>query len=199
LLLQGLYFLLFIPAIYFLLGFSALPSVSNYLLSIGLTTQILLISPFLVSLGLKVRKYEPGASGSSLLRLAGLSSMNYVIAQWVVYTLKWIEMTAVYGLNVLVNPPSIYGFLSTFITLSLAVVFAVAGELNILKKSGGNKTMRWWGLSSIFLSTHTILYVFYSAYIKAWQLIPFAELWAIPLLGLGVYLLLKNPKVKSMP
>jgi hypothetical protein len=88
LLLEGFYFLSFIPSIYFLLGFSALPSVSNFCLSTSFSAQILLISPFLINLGLKVRKYEPGVGGSSLLRLAGLAAMNYVIALWITYIMK---------------------------------------------------------------------------------------------------------------
>jgi hypothetical protein len=199
LLLEGLYFLSFIPAVYFLLNFSALPSVSNFLLSTSFSTQILLISPFLISLGIKVRKYEPSSGGSSLLRLAALSSMNYVIAVWVAYTLKWTEMHAVDPYLFSALSIRILGFLNTIVILSLAVVFAVVGALNILRKGGGNNTMRLWGLSSILFSTHIILYVVYCITVGIRRFIPFGELWAIPLIGLGVYLLMKNPKIKSTP
>jgi hypothetical protein len=199
LLLEGLSFLLLIPTIYFLLGFSALPSVSNFLLSTMLLTKILLISPFLISLGLKVRRYESGVGGSSLLRLAGLSSMNYVIALWASYMLKWTEMSFVDPYLFSAFAPRIFGFLNTIVVQSLAVVFAIVGVLHIFRKSGADNTMRWWGLSLIFLSTHIILYVIYVVSVGIPRFIPFGELWIIPLLGLGIYLLLKNPKVKLTP
>lgn len=196
LLLEGFYFLSLIPAMYFLLEFSALPSVSNFLLSAAILTQILLISPFLISLGFKVRKYELRADRSPLLRLAGLAATNYVIAIWVIYMLKWTEMTAVDPYLFSAFSVRILGFLNTIIVQSLAVVFAVAGLIAILRKNGAANTARWWGLSLFFLSTHIILYVVYVTSVGIPRFIPFGELWLIPLLGIGIYLVLKNPKAK---
>jgi hypothetical protein len=199
LLLEGFYFLSLVPAMYFLLNFSALPAVSNFLLSAAILAQILLISPSLVNLGFKVRKYKAGIGGSSLMRWAGLAAMNYVIALWVIYMLKWTEMTAVDPYLFSAFSVRILGLLNTAIVQSLAVVFAVVGFLHVLRKSGADNTMRWWGLSLIFLSSHIIIYVIYVISVGIPRFIPFGELWVIPLLGLGVYLLLKNPKVKPAP
>jgi hypothetical protein len=199
LLLEGFYFLSLIQAIYFLLGFSALPAISNFLLSTAIITQILLISPLLISLGFKVKKYESGASASSLVRLAALAAVNYMFALWVTYILKWTEMTAVDPYLFSAFSVRILGFLNTIVVQSLAVVFAVVGLLHILRKGGGANTMRLWGLSLIFLSTHIMIYVIYVISVGIPRFIPFGELWLIPLLGLGIYLLLKKPKVKLMP
>jgi hypothetical protein len=155
-----------------------------------------MISPFLIGLSFKVRKHESGVGGSSLLRLAGLAAMNYVIALWVIYMLKWTEMTAVDPYLFSAFSVRILGFLNTIVVQSLAVVFAVVGLFYILRKSGRGSTMRWWGLSLIFLSAHIIIYVIYVTSVGIPRFIPFGELWLIPLLGLGIYLLLKNPKVK---
>jgi hypothetical protein len=129
--------------------------------------------------------------------------MNYMIALWVTYTLKWAEIIPEVNLNWLLTSShilDILGYLNTIVILSLSVVFAVVGAFHILRKSGGNKTTRWWGMSSIFLSTHFIIYVLYCANtVGMWRFIQYGELWTIPLLGLGVYLLLKKPKVKLMP
>jgi O-antigen ligase len=59
--------------------------------------------------------------------------------------------------------------------------------------------MRWWDLSAIFLSIFMIIYVIYCASVRIDLIIPFGELWVIPIIGIVVYLLLKNPKVKGMP
>jgi len=197
LLLEGLYFLSFIPGIYYLLDLAIIAQYASTLASAFLAIQILLISPFLISLSLKVRKYKPGMGGSSLIGLAVLSSMNYVIALWLSYILKWIEVSfEMHGFWWFLSPFSVLGFLNTVIVLSLAVVFAVGGSLHILRKDGGDNAMRWWGLSAIFFSTYIVIYVIYCVSVRLYWMIPFGELWAIPIIGLGIYLLLKNPKVR---
>jgi len=196
LLLEGLHYISFIPAIYFLLSFSALPSVSNFLLSTVLSTQILLISPFLMILSFKVKKYENGANMSSIVRLAALSSLTYIIAVWIAYMLKWTEMMAVDPYLFSALSFRIAGFLNTIIVQSLAVFFAVIGVFHTFRKSSEKLSMRWWALSLIFLSTHIILYVIYCASVGITRFIIFGELWVIPLLGVGAYLLLKNPTIK---
>ena len=88
LLLEGIYFLTFIPSIYFLLNFSALPAASNTFLSISFISQILLISPLFVSLSAKTMKHKTGLGEASLLRLAGLAALGYVVALWITYFVK---------------------------------------------------------------------------------------------------------------
>ena len=195
---EGIYFLSLIPGIYYLLFLTVEPLNTMIFCSAELLVQILLISPFLITLGLKVRKYKPG--GPSLLRLAGLSSMNYVIALWLSYILKWFEVALeMGGLFWFLTAYSSIGFLDSVVILSLAAAFAVGGFIQILRKGSGDNTMRWWGLSAIFLSIFMIIYVIYCASVRIDWMIPFGELWVIPIIGIGVYLLLKNPKVKGMP
>ena len=193
LLLEGFYYLSFIPAIILmLLNFSALPTISNLLLSTVFSTQILLITPILIKLATKVKNYEVSGDKPSLIRWAGLSYMNFVIALWVTYMLKWKEMMAVDPYLFSALSVRILGFLNTVIVQSLAVVFAVVGVLLILRKRGLDKAMRWLGLSSIFLSLHIIIYVIYVTHVGITRFIQFGELWLIPLIGVGVYLLLRN-------
>jgi hypothetical protein len=195
LLLEGVYYLSFIPAIMLLLlNFSALPNVSNMLLSIAFSTQILLITPLLIKLATIVKNYEGDADKSSLIRWAGLSYMSFVVAIWVTYMLKWREMMAVDPYLFSALSVRILGFLNTVIVQSLAVIFAVVGVLLILKKCGLDKAARWMGLSAIFLSLHIIIYVIYVTHVGITRFIQFGELWLIPLIGVGLYLLLKNPK-----
>jgi hypothetical protein len=193
LLLEGFYYLSFIPAIILmLLNFSALPTISNLLLSTVFSTQILLITPLLIKLATKVKNYEVNVDKPSLIRWAGLSYMSFVIALWVTYMLKWREMMAVDPYLFSALSVRILGFLNTVIVQSLAVVFAVVGVLLILRKRGLDKAMRWLGLSSIFLSFHIIIYVIYVTHVGITRFIQFGELWLIPLIGVGLYLLLRN-------
>jgi hypothetical protein len=196
LLLEGLYYLCFIPAIaLLLLNFSALPTISNMLLSTAFSTQILLITPMLIKLATKVKNYESDVDKPSLIRWAGLAYMSFVVAIWVTYMLKWREMMAVDPYLFTALSVRILGFLNTVIVQSLAVAFAVVGVLLILRKHSLHKAVRWLGLSAIFLSLHIIIYVIYVTHVGITRFIQFGELWLIPLIGVGLYLLLKNPDI----
>jgi hypothetical protein len=197
LLLEGLYYLCFIPAITLLaLNFSALPRISNMLLSTAFSTQILLITPMLIKLSTKVKNYKAKVDKPSLIRWAGLAYMAFVAAVWVTYMLKWREMMAVDPYLFSALSVRILGFLNTVIVQSLAVAFAVVGVLFILRKHGLHKAMRWLSLSTIFLGLHIVIYVIYVTYVGIIRFIQFGELWLIPLIGVGLYLLLKNPDVE---
>lgn len=195
LLLEGIYYLSYIPAIMLLLlNFSALPNISNMLLSTAFSTQILLITPLLIKLATKVKNYKGDVDKPSLIRWAGLSYMSFVVAIWVTYMLKWREMMAVDPYLFSALSVRILGFLNTVIVQSLAVVFAVVGVLIILRKHNLQKAIRWIGLSAIFLSLHIIIYVIYVTHVGITRFIQFGELWLIPLIGVGLYLLLKKPQ-----
>ena len=195
LLLEGVYYLFFIPAIILmLLNLTALPTISNLLLSIVFSTQILLITPLLIKSAIILKNFKTDVNKSSLIRWTGLSYMSFVIAQWVTYMLKWREMMAVDPYLFSALTVRIVGFLNTVIVQSLAVVFAVVGVAHILKKSGLNKALRWFGLSSIFLSLHIIIYVIYVTHVGLTRFIQFGELWLIPLIGIGLYMLLRKQR-----
>jgi cytochrome bd-type quinol oxidase subunit 2 len=193
LLLEGVYYLFFIPAIMLLLNFSALPDISNMLLSIVFSTQIILITPLLIKLATKVKDYGSDADKPSLIRWAGLSYVCFVVAVWVTYMLKWREMMAVDPYLFSALSVRILGFLNTVIVQSLAVAFAAVGIILILKKRDLDEAARWMGLSAIFLSLHIIIYVIYVTHVGITRFIQFGELWLIPIIGVGLYLLLKKP------
>ena len=195
LLLEGVYYISFIPAILLLaLNFSALPNISNMLLSIVFSTQILLITPLLIKLASKVKNYETEEDKPSLIRWTSLSYMSFTVALWVTYMLKWREMMAVDPYLFSALSVRILGFLNTVIVQSLAVAFAAFGLVFILKKRSLHKAMRLIGLSTFFLSLHIIIYVIYVTYVGITRFIQFGELWLIPLMAVGLYLLLKQYK-----
>jgi len=196
LLLEGCHYLFFIPAILFMLpNISALPAISNLLLSIILVAQILLITPILINLAVKVKDYESDADKLLTIRWAGLSYMSFVIAMWITYVLKWGEMMAVDPLlfSTLLSV-RILGFMNTVFVHSSAAIFAVIGVYLILKKHDIGRSVRFLGLSSVLISLHMIVYVIYVTLVGATWFIPLGELWLIPPIGLGLYLLLKTPE-----
>jgi hypothetical protein len=193
LVLEGLYFLSFIPAVVFLLRFSALPQTSNLCLSGAFIAQMTLNSPALIWLALQLRKHSRETMG--LIKAASLAAMNYTIALWVTYILKWTEMTALEGFNWLFSFPRSLGFLNTASILSLSALSAVAGAHSLRRPVIGN-AVRWFGLSATLTGVHTAIYTIYCAIFNVVQFIQFGELWTLPLIALGLYLLLKNPKTK---
>ncbi len=196
LLFEGLYYLCFIPAIaLLLLNFSALPNISNMLLSSAFSTQIILIMPMLTKLAIVIKNYRTKVDKPALIKWMGLAYLSVVVAVWVTYILKWREMMAVDPYLFSALSVRILGFLNTIIVQSLAVTFAVVGVLHILRKKGSQKAVRWLGLSAILLSLHIIIYVIYVTFVGITRFIQFGELWLIPLFGVGLYLLLKNPEI----
>jgi hypothetical protein len=198
LLLEGLHYLSFIPAIILLItNFSALPNISNLLLSTVFSTQILLITPLLMKLAAAVKNYETDDDKPSLILWAGLSYMSFVVAQWVTYMLKWREMMAVDPYLFSALSVRILGFLNTVFVQSLAVAFATVGLALILRRRNLHKAMKWLGLSAVFLSLHIIIYVIYVTYVGITRFIQFGELWLIPLLAVGLYMLVKKQTENS--
>lgn len=200
LLCEAFYFLSLVPSIFFLLRFSALPQLSNFLLSAQLFTQILLISPFLVVLAVKTRRYYPQKGKPSILIWTALLFLNYEIALWVSYLLKWgelfngakVTLTSVFAW--LLISARLLSLLNTIFILSLAVVFAGIGTKFLIKESDGYRATKYWSLSAVFIGAFSILYVLYCIYLGVLWVIPFGEFWIIPLFAVGLYFLVTKAK-----
>ena len=79
--------------------------------------------------------------------------------------------------------------MNTTIVQSLAVFFAKAAVASIYLKKISHKASLLWGFSVLFLSLHTIIYTFYCASVGIARFIIFGELWQIPLIAVGAYLI----------
>ena len=128
LLLNGLYFFSFVPVVFYLLNFSALPVISNRLLSTTLLAQLALISPFLLYLGYKIRKPVSSSNSGSLWRIIVLASLAHVLAIWITYMSKWSEMMAVDPYLFSALSVRIMGFLNTIVVQSLSCYFRGSGD-----------------------------------------------------------------------
>jgi hypothetical protein len=192
LLLEGIYFFSLIPSVYYLLGFSSLPLTSRICLSTALTTQMVLISPVLIALSRQLRKPDDPLEKTKITRLAVLSCLVYVVALYVTYWTKWLEMSILEGLHWLLSLPVVVAFVNTAITFTIAVVFAVFATRYSLKRPAQGKSMRLWGAAAFFFSLHLIIFVAYCVSVNAAWMAEFGELWMIPLMAVGIYLLLRK-------
>jgi hypothetical protein len=189
LLINGVYFLTLIPVVYFLLNYSALPTISNRLLSLNQVTEIALMSTFLVYIGLKIRETGFVVNSASFWRLVGLAGAAYTVAILIIYMSKWTEMMAVDPYLFTALSARIIGFMNTIIVQTLSVAFAVAAVVAMHLKRFSSKTSLLWGLALVFLSLHTVIYTVYCAFIVGIpRFIVFGELWQIPLMALGIFL-----------
>jgi predicted anti-sigma-YlaC factor YlaD len=200
---EAAYFLSLVPSVYFLLEFSALPQLSNILLSAQLFTQIVLISPLLILLGLKIRGHCHKTAKSALLKWTAFLFLSYSVALLVSYLLKWVDLFI--GARVtfstafvwLLASARLLSFLNTTVILSLSVVFALLGTTFLIGKNEYIRAAKYWSLSAVFLGLFFLFYVLYCAYIGVLWVVPFGELWMIPFLGVGLYFLLRKPSLED--
>ncbi len=202
LLCEATYFLSFVPSIIFLVGFSALPFLSNVLLSAQLIIQVTLIVPCLIMLTLKIRKAEKDANGSqSVIKWTAFLFLNYLFALWVSYLLKWFELlngaqvTLSTTLSWLIENARLLSFLNTVFIFTLAVIFAIVGAKCMIDTKKNN-AVRYWSLSAFFVGLFFVFYILYCVYLGVFWVIPFGELWLIPLLFVGIYFLVLSLEKK---
>lgn len=193
LLLTGVYYITLAPIVYFLLNYSALPTISNNLLSLNQIIQILLVATFLIHIGLKVRKESFDVRPGRIWTRISLASAAYTIGVLIVYLSKWAEMMAVDPYLFSALSVRIIGFLNTVLVQTLAVAFAVTAVCSTYIMRLQSKTSALWGMALIFLGLHTVIYTYYCAFIVGIpRFIAFGELWHIPLIILGAYLIQKR-------
>jgi hypothetical protein len=187
---------LFIEAFYyFMLGFPSgtfMTSVGyggqQVTLGISYFLQFLFTTPFLLILGLKVYRHKQ--NGGDIHKWIGFAFIGYIIALWVNSVFRWFNMIATDGLSVFFTGIRAVGSLNAFILMSLAVVFAIFGVYYLLK--GKKVAFRWAGLALAMVGLHYLIYLIYSYYGGMIDFVLLVEVWAIPLLGLGVAMLRKK-------
>ena len=95
------------------------------------------------------------------------------------------------GLSVFLTGSRAVGSLNAFIVMSLAIIFSSIGVYYLLKRK---RNPRFWiGLSLVMVGLHYLVYLIYTYYYGGMiSSVMLQEVWAIPLLGLGVALLRKK-------
>jgi len=96
-------------------------------------------------------------------------------------------MIALIGSGFLFHGATSWGFLGSLITMSLAVVFAVAGAFLLRKNQG--EAVNWFGLSLAMIGLNCIIYLAYSYLSGNLSLAMAIDVWALPFLGLGINLM----------
>lgn len=165
------------------------------MLGVSFLLQFLFATPFLAVLAVKVYKYEKGGNGFQPWKWVGAAFVGYVAALWANSVLKWFEMLVTEGIAFFFVPIRAVGALNDFVLMSLAIVFAVVGAFSLVRKN--SSAMRWLGLTLTMVGLHYLVYVVYSYFGDMLSYVMLAEVWAIPLLGLGLTMLKKVATIGS--
>jgi hypothetical protein len=182
LILEAAYYITFIPGTINIMDFSEFLPGNNFFASIYFL-QILLITPFLIILGFKVRN----KMGIGLLKWAGIACVGYITAIWINIAFRWFFMSFQEGIQFLLTGSTALGFLPSIFTLSLSVVFGIVGAIKLAKN--GNNAIRWFGLSAVMLGIHFVIYLVYNAVGGMLDFAILTEVWAVSFLGLGLSIL----------
>jgi hypothetical protein len=183
LLFEGIFFLLLLPVnILFILYLGPLPIFIAFIL------QALLVPPLLTVLSFKVWRYQKTAE-ETVLKWAGIAAIGYLTDIWISNVFRGLSMIDIEGVGSLIRNVTSLGFLNSIITLSLSLIFAIAGFYILQKKDNKRLSTRLIAVALIMLGLHFVIFIFYSAIINAWSWILVTEVWPIALLGLGLNML----------
>ena len=132
LILEAAYYITFVPGLLNIMDYSRFLPGMTFFASIYFL-QMLLITPFLIILGLKVKNKKEEKMETGLLKWVGIACVGYIAAISVNITFRWLFMSLQEGIQFLLTGITAIGFLPSIATLSLSVVFAIAGALKLSK------------------------------------------------------------------
>jgi hypothetical protein len=183
LLFEGIFFLSLLPVnILFAFYLGPLPIFIAFIL------QALLVSPLLAVLSFKVWRYRKTAE-ETVLKWTGIAAIGYLIGIWIINVLRGLSMIDLEGIGSLIGNVTSLGFLNPIITLSLSLIFAVAGFYTLPKKENRRLSTRLIAVALIMLGLHFVIFILYSAITNTWKWVLLTEIWPIALLGLGLNML----------
>jgi hypothetical protein len=166
------------------------------LLYVGVLLEILAAGPLLVALGIKVWKYRVGAR-NDLIKMGCLSGIGYIFAMWIYNMFRWLSMSGIFGAADprlaanLFSGITALGFLNTALTLTLSLVFAIAGSYILFKPNNQKLATQLIGIAILLFGLYFVLYVLYAWFApNEWAFVlVLTQIWLAPLVALGVGLL----------
>jgi hypothetical protein len=178
---EGIYFLTLLPLsiIGFIRGGSAPVLMGAFII------QILMVSPVLIILSRKISSYTEAVK-ANVIKWSCVAGIVYLAGIWINNVFRWFSMASSAGLSFILVGITSLGFLCTIITLSLSLVFAVAGAYVLLKKDKNKLSVRLFALALIMLGLHFVIFIVYSAITSSLNYVWLTEIWPITLLGLGI-------------
>ena len=181
----------FLEAAFFLcLSFSVvmLQQSGQDILASSYFLQIVLIAPLMIALSDKLWKTQNGFTSISTLKWIDFAFLGYTAAIGVSSISRWVVYAQYFNNQVFPSGSALLGFINSVVCMFLALAFAIAGSFLLLKTKNHNLATKSFGVSLFALGTHFLGYLIYAYLTGSLGLVMLWEIWAIPLLGLGVSL-----------
>ncbi len=175
--LEGTYYVLLFPSGLWWLGLGLNFFGVSFLMQAVFAGVPLMLLSFKIRLADKVKA----------LKWIGAAAVGYVAALWFNVIFRWFDMIEVIGNTFLFKGVTAWGFLGSMITLSVAMVFTVAGAYLLTENSG--ESIKWFGFSLVMTGIHYLIYLAYSLTSGNLDLALAVDVWTLPFLGLGTSLL----------
>jgi len=158
------------------------------LLELAFIVQIILTSSLLIVLATKMWNYAE-LNKTNTLKWAGVAGIGYLVGIWCNNVFRWFTMAQITQIFFILTGRTGLGFLSTLVTLSISLIFAVESFRSMFKKQNTEQAIRMAGVSLIFLGLNFVIYLTYSALANSLNYVFLVEFWPITALGLGAGML----------
>jgi hypothetical protein len=155
-------------------------------------------APFLLFLAFKLYRFKGALETFQEWKWIGLSFVGYIVALWANSVIKWFDMIFVEGLSFFSLGIRALGAINSLVLMSVAVLFSVIAAYSLVKMRL-KAAFNWGGLALALVGLHFLVFVFYSYLVGIMNYLMLAEIWTIPLLGLGVSIIIAGLKRKSCP
>ena len=195
LILEACYFVLLLPSGILLIGFGSFRSLTGFLLGVDYLLMVLFTVPFLIILAIEAHKNR--IEGFKAWRWTAVTLVGYIATLWVNSVFKWLVWIIADGFAFLPVGINTLGAINSLVLMSLALVFTVIGAFSLAKKDL-RSSFKWLGLAFTMVGLHYLFYVLFSYLVGMLGFLVIAEIWTIPLLGLGLTML-KTKIKKSEP
>ncbi|MEM2098210.1 MAG: hypothetical protein QXU99_00480 [Candidatus Bathyarchaeia archaeon] len=164
-------------------------------LMIAYLLQIMLVSPALITLSLKIWSYSEKAKDHTL-KLATNAGLCYLIGIWINGVLRWVNSAANRRIEWVISEMELLGFFNSIVMLTLSLIFAIFGTHVLLHRANKEKDVKLFAIALLTLSLHFAIFVLYSAVTNNLNSVLLVEIWPVALVGLGAGLLKKIPRGK---
>ena len=187
--LESCYFALLLPSGLLMIGFESSfdAPLIGIILGVDYLLMVLFTAPFLAILAVKIFRLK-GDADFKAWNWVSLVLVGYVASLWVNNIVKYVDVIISEGVSLLFNGFLSLGVINSLVLMSLALFFSIIGAFSLTKQNLGAAFKRL-GLAMTLVGLHYIIYVVYSFLVGMQSFLMIAEIWAIPLLGLGLVML----------
>ena len=188
LVLESIYFALLLPSGLFMIGIGRTITLRLNLLGIDYLLLVLFTAPFLAILAVKAFTSRDSPRGFRAWNWVAIAFVGYIASLWINAVVKSFYILIEEGFASIFTGIGALGAINSFVFMSLALVFAIVGAFWLVKQDFGS-AFKWGGLALAMVGLHYLVYVVYSYLVGMLPFLMLAEIWAIPLLGLGLTML----------